>query len=76
MIICYNSNEGALIFMNPKEPEVPKKIDIIYNNYVPQQMDLPSDSDLRRKICEKLKEAYSNDSSSDKCLVSTNKYIN
>lgn len=70
MIIGYNSNEGALIYQINRKTDI-HKTNIVYENYIPQQMNLPTDSDLRRKICEKLKKTYSNDHSADKCLVST-----
>lgn len=72
MIIGYNSNEGLLISMKPFQPGNPNYKGIEYEYFVPQQMNLEPDSDLKKEICEKLKKVYLNDRSIDKYRVSIN----
>lgn len=79
MIIGYCSNEGLLFALLSKDlsykPGNSKTLDIEYQYYVPQQMNLSEDSDLKKELCAKLKKMYSNDRSNDKYLVRKFQYF-
>lgn len=70
MMIGHNSNEGLVILLEDMKSGNPPNAPIQYDYYVPQQMNLKPDSDLRKEIVEKMKKVYSNDNSGDRFLVS------
>lgn len=69
MIIGYNSNEGLISMLPAFSPGNPGSTEIEYENFIPHQMNLLANSDLREEICDKLRTVYSNQKSGDKYLV-------
>lgn len=70
MIIGYNSNEGLISIVPAFKPGNPLSTEIEYDYFIPQQMNLPAGSELRKEIVQKLRTVYSNERPGDKYLVS------
>lgn len=70
MIIGYNSNEGLMILLDDMKPGSPPNPEIVHEHFIPQQLNLHDDSELKKEILKKLQERYSNERPGDRFLVS------
>lgn len=70
MMIGFNSNEGLVFFMSEIVKNKKLSREIVYERFIPPQMNLPLESPLRKEITDKLRKVYSNDTSGDIFLVS------